>query len=444
MTDIHLGFLLIGALVVLVLLGMEIAVALFSVAFVGVWVMRDNVELAFRLLNISAWNGIADYLFATIPLFVLMGLLVSAADIGRDTFDVAEALLKRLLGGLAVATVAANTVFAAVTGVSIASAAVFTRVAVPEMRRHGYRPAFAAGVVAGSSVLGMMIPPSLLLIIYGVLAEVSIGAMFVAGVTPGLMLAGGFVAMILALAALRPGHVFADPAAARAAAGRGGAVPIRTAMTGAEMAARIAPILILVVLVLGGLYSGFFTPTEAGGVGAFGALVVALARRRLDRATFWALLKQTGAVSVGILILLVAAGFYGRMLAVAGIPAAIGDLVAGAELGRWGFLLLYVAIVLGMGMILDSSSILLIMVPIAAPIAQGLGFDLVHFGIITVIAVEIGLLTPPFGISIFTVHNTLGDRGVAVEQIFGGALPFVAVMLAVLVVIAAAPGLLLA
>lgn len=439
MTDISLGFALIGALVLFVLLGMEIAVALFSVAFVGVWIMRDNVDLAFRLLNISAWNGISDYLFATIPLFVLMGLLVSAADVGRDTFDVAEALLKRLLGGLAVATVAANTVFAAVTGVSIASAAVFTRVAVPEMTRHGYRPAFAAGVVAGSSVLGMLIPPSLLLIIYGVLAEVSIGAMFLAGVTPGLLLAGGFVAMILLLAALRPGHVFADPAAARAAQASGG-----RDMTGGQITAKLAPILLLVVFVLGGLYSGFFTPTEAGGVGAFGALLIALARRKLDRATFWGLLKQTGAISVGILVLLIAAGFYGRMLAVAGIPAAIGDLVVDAQLGAWGFLVLYVAIVLLMGMILDSSSILLIMVPIAAPIAQTLGFDLVHFGIVTVIAVEIGLLTPPFGLSIFTVHNTLGDRSVTVEAIFGGALPFVAVMLLVLVLIAAAPWLLLA
>ena len=175
MTTLAFGFILIGVLVALVLLGMQIAYALFGVAFVGIWLIRDNIDLAFRMLELTAYSGIADYLFATIPLFVLMGLLVSVSNIGRDTFEVAEELLRRMICGLGVATVAANTIFAAVTGVSIASAAVFTRVAVPEMVRHGYRPSFSAGTVAGSSVLGMLIPPSLLLIIYGVLAEVSIG-----------------------------------------------------------------------------------------------------------------------------------------------------------------------------------------------------------------------------------------------------------------------------
>ena len=368
-----------------------------------------------------------------------MGLLVSVSNVGRDTFEVAESLLRRIAGGLGVATVAANTVFAAVTGVSIASAAVFTRVAVPEMRRHGYRAGFSAGTVAGSSVLGMLIPPSLLLIIYGVLAEVSIGRMFVAGVIPGVMLALGFVAVIMLLARFRPSFVFTDPSAAAA----------RTAtrereMGGREIAVKLLPILMLVVLVLGGLYSGFFTPTEAGGVGAFGALVIALARRKLDRHRIWEVLKQTGAVSVGILILLIAAGFYSRMLSVAGIPNAIGDVVRMSGFGPYGFLVLYVVLLLLLGMILDSSSILLIMVPIAAPIAQSMGFDLIHFGIVTVIAVEIGLLTPPFGISVFTVHNTLADPNVGVEQIFLGTVPFMLVMLGSLALIALFPFLTLA
>lgn len=440
MTTLTIGFLLIGALVGLVLLGLHIAVALLLVGFVGIWIIRGNIDLAFRMLDLSAWNGIADYLFATIPLFVMMGLLVSASNVGRDTFAVAEVLLRRLLGGLGVATVAANTVFAAVTGVSIASAAVFTRVAVPEMRRHGYRPDFAAGTVAGSSVLGMMIPPSLLLIVYGVLAEVSIGKLFVAGVVPGALLALGFVAMIMVLAALRPGFVFADPAMARATRMRAEAPQ----MSGAEMARRLVPILALVALVLGGLYSGYFTPTEAGGVGAFGALVIALMRRSLTWASAWALVRQTGMISVSILLLLVAAGFYSRMLSIAGLPSAISDLVRSGGFTPTGFLLAYVAIIILMGMILDSTSILLIMVPIVAPIAQGFGFDLLHFGILTVLAVEIGLLTPPFGISVFTVHNALNDPSVGVERIFLGALPFVLVMLLVLALLAAFPGLVLA
>lgn len=435
MTTLAIGFILIAVLVALVLLGMQIAYALLGVAFFGIWIIRDNLGLAFKMLELTAYSGISDYLFATIPLFVLMGLLVSISNVGRDTFEVAEALLRRVLCGLGVATVAANTIFAAVTGVSIASAAVFTRVAVPEMKRHGYRPAFAAGTVAGSSVLGMLIPPSLLLIIYGVLAEVSIGGMFIAGIIPGLMLALGFVAMLMGLTFFFPGFVMTDPAAYKAKR----VTVAEDPMPFAVIIAKLVPIVVLVLLVLGGLYSGLFTPTEAGGVGAFGALVIALIRRSLDRHKLWQVMKQTGTISVSILLLLIAALFYSRMLSVAGLPNAIADLVRAGGFTPYGFLVFYTVIILLMGMILDSTSILLIMVPIAAPIAQGLGLNLSHFGIITVLAVEIGLLTPPFGISVFTVHNTLNDPTVTVEQVFAATVPFILVMLAVLVIVALAP-----
>ncbi len=440
MSELALGGLLIGALVFLVLIGLHIAVALTAVGFAGIWLMREDVEMAMRLLYLSAYNGVADYIFATIPLFVLMGLLVSVANVGKDTFDVAETLLRRIRGGLGVATVAANTVFAAVTGVSIASAAVFTRVAVPEMVRHGYRTSFAAGTVAGSSVLGMMIPPSLLMIIYGVLAEQSIGTLFIAGVIPGFFLAIAFAVMIVLMARFAPGVVFDLKKQAEIAAERSTA---RLLTTG-EMLTKLVPIAALVALVLGGLYSGFFTPTEAGGVGAFGAFVIAILRRKLGGGNLWRVLTETGAVSVGILILLVAAGFYSRMLSVAGVPVAISDLVQDSGFGPWGFLMIYVLILLLLGMILDSSSILLIMTPVAAPIAADLGFNLIQFGVITVLAVEIGLLTPPFGISVFTVKSTLNDPKVSVESIFAGAMPFVAVMLLVLLMVAVFPWMSLA
>lgn len=440
MSELVLAALLIGTLVLMVLMGVPIALALFAVGFGGVWFLREDIELAMRLMYMSAYGGIDDYIFATIPLFVLMGLLVSISNVGKDTFDVAEALLRKVRGALGVATVAANTVFAAVTGVSIASAAVFTKIAVPEMARHGYRKTFAAGTVAGSSILGMMIPPSLLMIIYGVLAEQSIGKLFVAGLIPGLLLAFGFVAMIMLLATFAPNKVF-DMQRRKELAD---AAVLGPALTLAQFGSKLLPILALVVLVLGGLYSGFFTPTEAGGVGAFGALIIAIARRKMNVSRIWRVLHETGGVSVGILILLLTAGFYSRMLSVAGVPVAIGELVQDTGFGPYGFLVLYVAIVLMLGMIIDSSSILLIMTPIAAPIAATLGFDLIHFGIITVIAVEIGLLTPPFGISIFTVKSTLNDPSVSVEAIFGGTLPFVFVMLFVLVLIALVPQLTLA
>ncbi len=431
MEDLTLGFLLIAAMVGLILLGLPIGISLISLAAVGVWLIRDNPDLALRFTALATYSGIQDYLFATIPLFVLMGLLVSISDVGKDTFEVAEALLKRIRGGLGMATVAANAVFAAVTGVSIASAAVFTKVAVPEMIRHGYQMKFAAGTVAGSSILGMLIPPSLLMIVYGVLSEVSIGKMFVAGVIPGLMIAFGFVLMIWLYARFRPQAIMTDPSTTGIDEG--------PTMSTSEMLAKSVPIATLVVLILGGLYTGFFTPTEAGAVGAAGALIIALVRRRLSWAKFWRVLRETGLVSAAILFLLIAASLYSRMLSMAGVPNAIGDFVTGSGLGPYGFLFLFVAVIILMGMILDSTSILLIMVPIGAPIASSMGFDLIHFGIVTIIAVEMGLLTPPFGISVFTVKATLGDPAVRIESIFAGTLPFVAVMGLCLIIIALFP-----
>lgn len=433
MDDLSLGLALIGAMVGLIVLGLPIGISLISTGAVGVWLIRDNPDLAFRFTALATYSGIQDYVFATIPLFVLMGLLVSVSNVGRDTFEVAQALLHRLRGGLGIATVGANAVFAAVTGVSIASAAVFTKVAVPEMVRHGYSMRFASGTVAGSSILGMLIPPSLLMIVYGVLAEVSIGAMFVAGVIPGLIIALGFAAMIWTYATFFPGRIMAAAGATPAASGR--------VMGGAEMAAKAVPIACLVTLILGGLYTGFFTPTEAGAVGAAGALVIALARRQLSWAKFWRVLRETGLVSASILFLLIAAGLYSRMLAMAGVPQAIGEWVEHLGLGPYGFLVVFVGIILLMGCILDSTSILLIMVPIGAPIAQAMGFDLIHFGIVVIIAVEMGLLTPPFGISVFTVKATMADPSVRIETIFSGVLPFLAVMAVALVAIAAVPAL---
>jgi C4-dicarboxylate transporter, DctM subunit len=431
MDDVTLGFTLIGAMVALIVIGLPIGITLISTGAIGVWLIRDNPDLAFRFTALATYSGIQDYLFATIPLFVLMGLLVSISDVGKDTFDVAQNLLRRVKGGLGIATVGANAVFAAVTGVSIASAAVFTKVAVPEMVRHGYSMRFAAGTVAGSSILGMLIPPSLLMIVYGVLAEVSIGAMFIAGIIPGVIIALGFVVMIWCYATFAP-HRIMDHLESPAARDE----PI---MGTAEMLGKSVPIFSLVALILGGLYTGFFTPTEAGAVGAAGALLIALIRRRLDAAKFWRVLRETGLVSAAILFLLIAASLYSRMLSMAGVPNAIGDFVEHLGLGAYGFLFAFVIVVLLMGMILDSTSILLIMVPIGAPIATAMGFDLIHFGIITIIAVEMGLLTPPFGISVFTVKATLADPKVGIETIFAGAMPFIAVMGTALIILAFFP-----
>jgi tripartite ATP-independent transporter DctM subunit len=213
------------------------------------------------------------------------------------------------------------------------------------------------------------------------------------------------------------------------------------AMGGAEMLARGLPIVALIGLTLGGIYGGLFTPIEAGAVGSLGALLIGLAKRRLSWAGLWRVLTETGLVTASICFLLIAAQMYSRMLALSGVPAGFGEWVATAEIGRWGVILAYVALVIAMGTILDSSSIMLIMVPLMLPVVIGLDVDLIWFGIVTVIAVEIGLLTPPFGISVYVIKSTLADQRVSLWDIFAGAAPFAALMLAALALVLIFPGL---
>jgi tripartite ATP-independent transporter DctM subunit len=426
----HIGVAAIGLMLAGIYFGMHIGVALIVTSFVSVWLVKSP-EVAARFVAASANDAIRDYLFGVIPLFVLMGMLVSVSGVGRDTFDVFQWLTRRIKGGLGLATVGANAVFAAITGISIASASVFTKVAVPEMIRHGYTPRFSVGVVAGSSVLGMLIPPSLLMIIYGVLAEESIGRMFIAGIIPGIVLAAGFCLLIVGMAYLKPAMI-GDLAPA---------AELDKAETITTAAIKFVPILVLITLVLGGLYGGLFTPTEAGAVGAAGALVIALVRRRLTWQKLWNVLVETGFVSVSVLFLIIAASLYSRMLALTGMPAAMTEGITHMGLGAWGFLAAYVLIVLALGCIIDSVSIMLIMIPIVLPIARTFGMDVVWFGVITVVAVEIGLLTPPFGVSVYTVKSALNDSRVSIRDIFAGAFPFVLMMTAVLVVLIAFPKL---
>ncbi|RST84404.1 TRAP transporter large permease [Aquibium carbonis] len=428
MTGIEIGAFAIAALILLIVLGMPIGLGMIVVSFVGVSFIR-NETVAMRMIGAVANDSLREYLYAVVPLFVLMGLLVTASGVGKDTFDVFERLLRRVRAGLGIATVFANAVFASITGISIASASVFSRIAVPEMVRHGYRRRFATGVVAGSSVLGMLIPPSLLMIVYAVLAEESVGRMFLAGIGPGLLLSVLFSITILLMAYLSPKSVFdrepdlihQDPVSALALAGKG------------------VPIVVLVTLVLGGLYGGFLNPTEAGAVGALGALAIALLRRSLTRGRFWSLLVETGQVTVSVLFLIMAATFFSRMLAMSGLPNALAETLLQSTIGPYGFLLIFLVLVIVMGFLIDSISIMLILLPIALPVAKAAGFDLIWFGVLTVVAVEIGLLTPPFGLSVYTIKSALGDRTLKVGEIFMGATPFVFAMIAALAIIIAFP-----
>ncbi len=429
MTPFDIGLLAFAAMGVLVLFGLYVPIALIACSFVGVWAIKGSPLLASKMLGLAANDAISSYFFGVVPVFVLMGFVVAESGMGRDAFDVANAMFKRIKGGLGIGTIGANTVFAAITGISIASAAVFTKIAVPELRRHGYTARFSVGVVAGSSVLGMLIPPSLLLILYGLLTEQSIGDLFLAGIGPGLLLAVLFAVGTVLMARFTPGFVGRNLSEGEDNLGA------------RELLAKGLPITALITLVLGGIYAGFFTPVEAGAIGTVAALAIGCAKRSLSVSGLWRILVETGLVTASVCFLIIAAQMYSRMLAFSGMPASFGGMVTNLELGLIGLMCVYVLVVILFGMILDSSSIMLILVPLMLPIVQPLGVDLVWFGIVTVIAVEIGLLTPPFGISVYVIKSTLDDTTVSLSDIFIGAAPFALMMLLCLAAVIAFPGI---
>ncbi|MEM7303831.1 MAG: TRAP transporter large permease [Pseudomonadota bacterium] len=427
MTPFDIGLLALLAMGILVLFGLYVPVALIACSFAGVWAIKGSPLLASKMLGLAANDAISSYFFGVVPLFVLMGFVVSESGMGRDAFDVANAMFRRIKGGLGIGTIAANTIFAAITGISIASAAVFTKIAVPELQRHGYTARFSVGVVAGSSVLGMLIPPSLLLILYGLLTEQSIGDLFLAGIGPGLLLALLFGVGTLAMAHFTPGAVGKNLGLGEAE------------ISGVELLAKGLPITALIALVLGGIYAGLFTPVEAGAIGTVAALAIGFCKRTLSLPGLWRILVETGLVTASVCFLIIAAQMYSRMLAFSGLPNSFGGVVAAAELGMIGLICLYVLVVILFGMILDSSSIMLILVPLMLPIVQPMEIDLIWFGIVTVIAVEIGLLTPPFGISVYVIKSTLDDPSIKLSDIFLGAAPFAAMMLICLAAVIAFP-----
>lgn len=431
MTDIQIGLLSIVGILFLIYAGMHVAVALTLLSFLGVGLIKGNWAIASKLLALAASDSISGYIFGVVPLFVLMGMLISVSGIGKDTFDVAHRLFKGIRGGLGISTVAANAVFAAVTGISIASAAVFTKVAVPEMIRLGHKPRFAVGVVTGSSVLGMLIPPSLLLILFGVLTETSIGDLFKAGIMPGILLSTAYSGAILLMAYRFPNYVGAieSPSGGRE----------RAEMSIGQAIWKLTPIVMLIALVLGGIYAGWFTPTESGAVGALGALVLALGKRKLTWARLWQVLTETGHVTVSILFLLIAANIYGRMLALSGITGFIGTWIGESGLGLNTILAIYLVVILLMGTILDSTSIMMIIVPLIYPIMHKLGVNFVWFGLVTVIAIEVGLITPPLGIAAFVVKSTLDDQTITLNDVFAGSFPYVLIMILVLILVVIFP-----
>ncbi len=486
MTNVTIAVLSVVGLFVLVFAGVPIGFALLATSMIAM-VFITGPDIALDLLSATAYSGVRDYVFAVVPLFILMGAFMTNSRAAQSLFTAVNFLFRRLRGGLAIATVYANAIFAAVTGVSVASAAVFSTIAYPQMVRFGYSKRLALGSVAGSSVLGMLIPPSLLMILYGILTQVSIGAMFVAGIVPGILLAFLYSIGIMLIGYLRPAWVGVRPsvpetkttrapnaAAAHSvtseapplasdvdtsASGDDGAAgsesnpPASAATTPVAEAAEppaseesfgravlgSIPIAALVVLVIGGIWGGLFSPTEASAVGAIGALAIA-PFMGMNWSRFFLSFKQTAVSAGAILFLLIAAQAYSRMLASSGLVARVGRYINGLEVSELVIIGLFVVILVVMGAVLDSSSIILLAVPLMFPSIQLLGVDPVYFGIVLIVAVEMGLLTPPFGMIPFAMSAVLG-REVEVEDIFVGSLPFLLIMVVFLVILIAFPAL---
>ncbi|MGE5145714.1 MAG: TRAP transporter large permease [Candidatus Eiseniibacteriota bacterium] len=428
MDPITVGLVSVLALTVLVLVGLHVGVALSLTSFVGLYLVTgQRMDVAGNTLASTAFNSIADYVFAVIPLFVLMGLFAMASGATRDLFDAAKSLLGRTRGGVGIATVAANAVFAAVTGVSVASAAIFSRLAVPEMRRLDYGHRFSLGIVASSALLGMLIPPSVLMIIYALLTDQSIGALFAAGVFPGLLVSFALSMAIYVMVCFQPslgGHT---------RAGKAESVSRRLRAVAEPWA-----IYILIVVALGGIYGGVFTPTEAGAIGAIGAFLIYVARGKFSLKETFNLLLETGRATASIFFLFIAASMYSRMLAVTGLPVAAANWVIGLHLAPILVILAFVLVLIAMGCFIDSVSILLLTMPIMVPVVKALGYDLIWFGIVSIVTIELGLLTPPFGMVVFVMKASLPYK-VDVSEIFMGSFPFFCVLLLVLAILIAFP-----
>lgn len=420
---------IISVLLILILLSVPIVLALGTASFFGLAYLVGNFDVAVSLLSNTAYESIRSYIFAVIPLFVLMGELISKSGAAKDLYVLINNSLNKLPGRLSLATVIGNAVFGAVTGVSIASAAAFSRIAYPEMVTQKYNKTVALGSIAGSASLGMLIPPSILLIVWGVIAEISIGKLFVAGVIPGILLALMFAVFIIIYAIIKP-ELFGESKKVS---------EIKYKSTKSELIGAMG-VIILIFVVLGGIWFGVFTPTESAGIGALFALILAIIKK-----TSWqdigAAVLETGKISAPILFLLIAAQMYARLLAMGGISEVVQGFFTAFGNDFYTVLIIMVLTWFILGMFVDSVSIILLTVPLFTPIAGSLGYDPIAFAIIGIVAIEAGLLTPPLGLCVYTVKGSVSDPEATLGKIFLGSIPYWIILIILVFLIAFFPGL---
>lgn len=437
-------------LLVLVFSGIHVAIALGVTSAVGIFMVTGRESVVLALIQNTFYDAIRDYIFAVIPLFMLMGEFIGRSGATTDLYVGLQRTFRRVPGRLALATLFGNAVFSFVTGVSIASAATFTRIAYPEMKRHGYNKSFALGSIAGSGCLGMLIPPSVLMIVWGILTEQSIGQLFLAGVLPGLILVSFFAVYILGAAILKPslvGHsevVRPQPAGAEVTPDSTLTVGDEDDIDSTSMWVSGLGLLSLIVIVLGGIWAGWFTPTEAAGIGALIALSLGIIKGMRWPDIYEGILA-VGRTAAPLLILLIAAALYSRTLTMTGVVTAIQDFFGEAGLSPWQIIAVMVLVWFILGMIIDSVSIMLLTVPIFAPIAAAIGMDPLAYALIGILAIEAGILTPPFGLLVYTVKASIPNQGdgdhVTLMDIFKGSTPYWVLLLALIILLYNFPGI---
>jgi tripartite ATP-independent transporter DctM subunit len=412
------------SLFVLMLLRVPIGMALGLVGVTGFGYLT-SMSPALKIVGHTTMRTVTDFNYAVVPLFLLMGAFATTSGMSRELFRAANAFIGHLRGGLGIATILACGGFAAICGSSVATAATFSRVAYPEMRRHNYPESFSAGVIAAGGTLGIMIPPSTVLAIYGIITEQDIGKLFIAGVIPGILAVIMYVATVSIIGWSKPGFLPSGPRSSWSER--------------VESVKGVWATLLLFAFVIGGLYGGMFTATEAAGAGAGGAFIIGVARRRLSGKQILDCLLETTRTTAAVFTILIGALLFGYFLTITQTPQKVTAFLTGLGIGDYGVLALILLMYLLLGCLMDALAIVILTVPIIFPLIKEMGFDPIWFGIIIVMTVELGLIHPPVGMNIFVIKSVLKD--IKISTIFIGVIPFIITDLIRLVILVIFPAL---
>jgi tripartite ATP-independent transporter DctM subunit len=426
--SITVGFWGVGILFVLLILRVPVALALIAVSFGGVAFMLGLAPAVGIIAN-TPFSFVSSWSLSAVPMFLLMGFISYHAGLTGGLFDAAKAVLRRIPGALAISSIFACSGFAAVCGSSLATAASMGRIAIPEMVKSGYAPSFAAGAIAAGGTIGALIPPSILMIIYGVFAETSVLKVFMGGITIGLITAVSYSIVVLLTCWLRP-----DIAPPRPLDVEG--IDTRQALL------KVWPVLVLMLIVFGGLFSGLFTTTEAGAIGALGAIVISAATGKLSFAVFRDSIIETLQTSASLFIIGVGAAMFTRFLGLTGLSGYLTSWVGAADMSYVQLMLIIVIIYLILGMFMEPFGAMLVTLPVFLPILNAQGLDLIWFGVLLVKLLEIGMITPPVGLNVFVIRN-VASQYASVAQIFKGVIPFLAADIVVVALIIAFPAIIL-